>query len=414
MATIDTSLFPSAKYTVDTGEDMPVTARLNALRQSQMGDIQLQQAQQALANQNALRNAMQGIDFNTPEGQEAYGKALLGVGDVKGFQEFRSGLASQTKAEHEAQTAQIAQNKAHREEVDGLIKQVAGYTDPAQAHAALNKLLSGGKIDQDIHAKYSAILDTPDWKKSILTDLSTVKDQLEASAPQTNLGKLQAQLKQQQAAGDKVGAAQTQKAIDKELGGLTEYQRQQLQLDRDRIKILQDKASSGEGTKTEGKELLTSQVISLRDAYDALATQGGIVDTKQPWYKNLSAWVGTTGVGQTVGKAIGTDTQSLRNTIAQSRPLLLNAIKQATGMSSKQLDSNAELKMYLAAATDPTLDVQANRKALRALDKMYGLGIDLGPIDENAPAAGITPAGAGAAPAASGGWGKATVVSGGK
>ena len=188
MATIDTSLFPSAKYTIDTGEDMPVTTRLNALRQSQMGDIQLQQAQQALANQNALRNAMQGVDFNTPEGQEAYGKALLGVGDVKGFQEFRSGLYSQAKAQHDAQTAaiqaqtaQIAQNKAHREEVDSLIKQVAGYDKPAQAHAALNKLLYGGKIDQDTHAKYSAILDTPDWKESILTDLSTVKDQLDAA-----------------------------------------------------------------------------------------------------------------------------------------------------------------------------------------------------------------------------------------
>ena len=191
-----------------------------------------------------------------------------------------------------------------------------------------------------------------------------------------------------------------QRKIDEASGGMTEYQRQQLQLDRDRIKLLQDKAESGEGTKTEGKELLTSQIISLRDAYDGLAAQGGIVDTKQPWYKNLSAWVGTTGVGQTVGKAIGTDTQSLRNTIAQSRPLLLNAIKQATGMSSKQLDSNAELKMYLAAATDPTLDVQANRKALRALDKMYGLGIDLGPIDENAPAASTTPAVTSAAPAA--------------
>ena len=62
MAAIDTSLFPSAKYTVDTGETMPVTARLNALRQSQMGDIQLQQAQQQQADNALVRQA-----YNTPD-----------------------------------------------------------------------------------------------------------------------------------------------------------------------------------------------------------------------------------------------------------------------------------------------------------------------------------------------------------
>lgn len=184
-----------------------------------------------------------------------------------------------------------------------------------------------------------------------------------------------------------------QNKINELSGGMTQYQQQSLQLERDKLKLLQDKANKGDTTADAGKELLTSQVISLRDTYDALSEKGGIVDTKAPWYKNLGAWVSSTGPGQTVGKALGTDTQSLRNTIAQSRPLLLNAIKQATGMTAKQMDSNVELQMYLKAATDPTADIQSNRKALQKLNDLFGLGIDLGPIESSAtpaPAAGTT------------------------
>ena len=43
---------------------------------------------------------------------------------------------------------------------------------------------------------------------------------------------------------------------------------------------------------------------------------------------------------------------------------------QAMGISAKQLDSNAELKLWLSAATDPTLDLQANKSALANLERM--------------------------------------------
>jgi hypothetical protein len=96
---------------------------------------------------------------------------------------------------------------------------------------------------------------------------------------------------------------------------------------------------------------------------------------------NVLAAVGSSGPGQFLGNMVGTENQSARNSIAQTRPLLLNAIKQATGMSAKQMDSNAELKMYLAAATDPKLDIKANMAALDSLDRLYGLG--LGPTKPN-------------------------------
>jgi hypothetical protein len=55
-----------------------------------------------------------------------------------------------------------------------------------------------------------------------------------------------------------------------------------------------------------------------------------------------------------------------------TRPQLLMAIKNASGMTAKQLDSNADLKLWLQAATDPQLDVQANRAALDNIVKFIG------------------------------------------
>lgn len=128
----------------------------------------------------------------------------------------------------------------------------------------------------------------------------------------------------------------------------------------------------------QGRETVSNIVSELRGKYEELAKNGGIVDPKAGWMSNLAAGTASSGVGQAVGNVFGTENQSARNTIAQTRPLLLNAIKQATGMSAKQMDSNAELKMYLAAATDPKLDIKANLAALDNLDKLYGLGLGSG------------------------------------
>lgn len=127
-------------------------------------------------------------------------------------------------------------------------------------------------------------------------------------------------------------------------------------------------------TKLEGgRSTVSNLVTTLRDHYQQLDQSGGITNPDKGALDNLAAGAGSSGLGQAVGRMFGTQNQSLRNQITQQRPLLLNAIKEATGMSAKQMDSNAEMKMYLSAATDPTLDVKANLEALDMLDKLYGL-----------------------------------------
>ena len=113
---------------------------------------------------------------------------------------------------------------------------------------------------------------------------------------------------------------------------------------------------------------------TLRDAYNRLEKGGGITSTNKDATSNALASIQSSGVGQAAGKLFGTNNQSARNDIAMARPALLAALMKATGMSAKQMDSNAELKLWLSTATDPTLDVQSNRKALENIEKKYMKG----------------------------------------
>lgn len=123
-----------------------------------------------------------------------------------------------------------------------------------------------------------------------------------------------------------------------------------------------------------GRETVSKVISDLGNYYNTLDKEGAITSTGNRAGTNLGAWLSTTGVGQKVGGAFGTKSQSARDSIEQTRPLLMQAIMKATGMSAKQMDSNAELKMYLATATDPTKSLEANREALQRLEELYGLG----------------------------------------
>ena len=123
-----------------------------------------------------------------------------------------------------------------------------------------------------------------------------------------------------------------------------------------------------------GEGTVGGVVADLRDKYTKLDADNGIVSTNNRIGTNLGAAFGSSGVGQFLNGAVGTKTQSSRDSIAMTRPLLLQAIMKATGMSAKQMDSNAELKLYLATATDPQKGLEANLEALDRIESLYGGG----------------------------------------
>lgn len=130
--------------------------------------------------------------------------------------------------------------------------------------------------------------------------------------------------------------------------------------------------------RNEGRQQVSDMLQDLQAKYGNLNEKGGIVNTERGISENLLAKARSSYVGQVVGGAVGTEEQALRQAIENSRPLLINALRQATGMSAKAMDSNRELQFYLQAATDPTQDLQSNLNALRVLDKTYGLNLGIG------------------------------------
>lgn len=173
--------------------------------------------------------------------------------------------------------------------------------------------------------------------------------------------------------------------VGREKVGMTAYQRQILSQGRIPVgfamkpdgtlePIVGGPADIKRQQQLAGASDFDTQIMNLRDKYTKLDQMGGIVNPDKSTISNIIAGAESSGLGQIVGQKLGTQAQSIRNEIAQARPLLLQSIKQATGMSSKQMDSNAELKMYLAAATDPNLDIKANLAALDNMEKLFGSG----------------------------------------
>ena len=149
----------------------------------------------------------------------------------------------------------------------------------------------------------------------------------------------------------------------------------------------EEKAATKQTETDKSRGQVDNLVAQLGGYYDALSDEGGITSTGLRAGSNVMAGIASSGLGQATGRLFGTQAQSQRNSIVQMRPLLVQAIKNATGMSSKQMDSNVELKMMLATATDPTLDLEANRRALANLAALYGTGGGAAPPPTPSPGA---------------------------
>lgn len=127
-------------------------------------------------------------------------------------------------------------------------------------------------------------------------------------------------------------------------------------------------------SKEGGRKGLSETLDVLAGQYNKLNAGEGIPSTQNKWGSNLGAKLGTTGVGQWLGQVAGTENQQARDIISQTRPLLLADIKKATGMTASEMNSNAELQMWLSVATDPSKGYEANVEALKNLENKFGLG----------------------------------------
>ena len=162
-------------------------------------------------------------------------------------------------------------------------------------------------------------------------------------------------------------------------GGVSPDTAARLEFDREKFAAEQEEkaklAASGgvTGDKQQAREGVDGTLSRIMDQYKVLKEEKAIVSTKNTAAENIQARISTK-LGTSVGRTVGTKAQSARDTIANLRQALLADIKAATGMSSKAIDSNVELKSFLDSLGDPDQSLETIQGTLAELSIKYGLG----------------------------------------
>ena len=146
-----------------------------------------------------------------------------------------------------------------------------------------------------------------------------------------------------------------------------------------------------------GKTQLADDLENLRASFLTLDKMRAIPSTNRNPLSNIASATAATGIGQILGRATGTEAQVEREVINSARTRLVNSIKNATGMSAQQLNSNVELQTMLKSISDPGQPVQAALRIIEDIENAYVKGA--GMPKKNAPGGGApAPAAAGVAP----------------
>lgn len=121
----------------------------------------------------------------------------------------------------------------------------------------------------------------------------------------------------------------------------------------------------------EGQAALGDTLSTAKTLINDLAKMGGITSTSKGPLANLITSAQTGTIGQAVGRAVGTKEQAKRDELKSIRLQLLNAVKEATGMSAQQLNSNVELQTYLNSLGSEGMTKEANEAILENLSRRY-------------------------------------------
>lgn len=121
----------------------------------------------------------------------------------------------------------------------------------------------------------------------------------------------------------------------------------------------------------EGQAALGDTLSTAKTLINDLAKMGGITSTSKGPLANLITSAQTGTIGQAVGRAVGTEAQAKRDELKSIRLQLLNAVKEATGMSAQQLNSNVELQTYLNSLGSEGMTKEANEAILENLSRRY-------------------------------------------
>lgn len=121
---------------------------------------------------------------------------------------------------------------------------------------------------------------------------------------------------------------------------------------------------------------LRSTMESMLGYYENLDKNKGIVSTDRGALENIVASAGASLPGRVLGRTIGSDEQTERDNIQAAVPTIVASLKDLTGMSAQQMNSNVELQLFLNTLSAPDQSIQTVREAFarfgRYVDSVAG------------------------------------------
>lgn len=304
---------------------------------------------------------LQGLDLTNPESLLAKAQEASQMGDYQAAQELYSKAQELSLGAAKRETELAQQRKVTAEATK--IERAAAQDD--QLREELSKLGPSPTQEQivGVVAKYGS----PDKVLAVVQG-SADKEAAREQAIQMQKERLAAQLEQaRQAGADRRMIAQMQVDARKEIAALTAS----LKGPSATVIKAQEKADKiAEGQAGLGETLSTAKTL-----VNDLASKGGMTSTSKSSLSNLITSLGTSTVGQIGSRMMGTEVQSKRDELASVRLQLFNAVKEATGMSSTQLNSNVELQTWLKSLGSPDMTKEANLAILTNLENRYLKGM---------------------------------------
>lgn len=120
----------------------------------------------------------------------------------------------------------------------------------------------------------------------------------------------------------------------------------------------------------EARTALSKDIETQLGYYQELADTGAMTSPKRSVGANVLAYARSSGPGQEFERAAGTPAQTLRDNIKNTRQRLFMQIKDATGATASQMNSNAEMQAWLNSMTDPQQSIETVQETLKQMDSV--------------------------------------------
>lgn len=128
-----------------------------------------------------------------------------------------------------------------------------------------------------------------------------------------------------------------------------------------------------ERSRNIGRQRVSRILNDIRRDYTRLDEMNAIPSTERGMLENMGDYIASTRLGREAQSMVGSRASTPLNTVANSRQLLTTAIKNATGMSAQQMNSNVELQLLLESLSDPTQGYEAAMETIRRIEDIYGV-----------------------------------------